>query len=74
MFMNDENPLGGFALSVWACVCVSAGELIHFVRQFNDSLHMENGMNATESANMPLTNASSRDGDRVGENERVGFI
>lgn len=57
------------------CVsCVSAGELIHFVRQFNDSLHMENGMNATESANMPLTNASSRDGERVRENERVGFI
>lgn len=50
---------------------MSAGEPIHFVRQFNDSLHMENGMNATESANMPLTNASSRDGETERERERA---
>lgn len=52
---------GGFALSVRGCdecvcvcqCCVSAGELILCVQQFNDSLHTENGMNAGESANMP---------------------
>lgn len=49
--------------------CVCGGTHLFFLRQFNDSLHMENGMTAAESTKTCLQQMRPRETER--ESERV---